>query len=158
MIRKSAMSITTMSKEEREAFLAIPWVAVVSIPEAGRGPLTVPVWYLYEPGSDVRIWTGRNTHKARLLEGAARISLCVQDPKSPYKYVSVEGPVSITPVDYERDVRPMAYRYLGKEMGEGYLESIGGSAGIVTDILVSLRPERWLTVDYSKEGSLPEKT
>ncbi len=150
------MAITSMTKEEREAFLAMPWVAVVSIPEAGRGPLTVPVWYLYEPGNDVRIWTGSRTHKANLLKTAPRISVCVQDPKSPYRYVSVEGPVRIAAVDYERDVRPMAYRYLGKEMGERYLESIGGRAGVVEDILVSFHPERCLTVDYSKESLLPE--
>jgi hypothetical protein len=152
------MSNTTMSKEEREAFLAKPWVAVISIPEAGRGPLTVPVWYLYEPGQDVRIWTGRRTHKAKLLESASRISLCVQDPTSPYRYVSVEGPVSIAPVDFERDVRPMTYRYFGREMGDQYLESIGGRAGVATDILISIHPERWLTVDYSKEGLPLEQT
>ncbi len=111
------MSTTTMTKEEREAFLAQPWIAVVSVPEPGRGPLTVPVWYGYEPGGDVHIWTGKNTHKGRLLESARRISVCVQDPQPPYRYVSVEGPVSIAPVDFEHDVRPMAYRYFGVERG-----------------------------------------
>jgi len=149
------MSNTTMTKEEREAFLAQPWIAVVSIPEDGRGPLTVPVWYGYEPGGDVRIWTGKDTHKGRLLERARRISVCVQDPQPPYRYVSVEGPVSIAAVDYERNVRPMAYRYFGTERGEQYLASIGGPSGVVDDILVSVHPERWLTVDYSKIGPLP---
>jgi hypothetical protein len=149
------MTNTMMTKAEREAFLAQPWIGVVSIPEPGRGPLTVPVWYWYEPGGEVRIWTGKNTHKGRLLEGASRISVCVQDPKPPYRYVSVEGPASVRPVDFERDVRPMAYRYFGADRGEQYLASIGGSAGVVDDILVSVRPERWLTVDYSKIGPLP---
>ena len=80
--------------------------------------------------------------------------MCVQDPQPPYRYVSVEGPVSIAAVDYERDVRPMAYRYFGAERGEQYLASIGGPSGVVDDILVSVHPERWLTVDYSKIGPL----
>jgi hypothetical protein len=145
-----------MTKEERQAFLAKPWIAVISIPEAGRGPLTVPVWYQYEPGGEVRIWTGAKTRKAELLHLAMRLSLCVQDPTPPYKYVSVEGPVSIEPVQFERDVRPMAYRYFGPEVGERYLAEIGGSAGVASDILVRLRPERWLTVDYSKLEPLPK--
>lgn len=141
---------TRMTIEEREAFLAEPRIAVISIPEDGRGPLTVPVWYLYDPGGDVRIWTGRNTRKARLLQSAPRISLCVQDPKPPYRYVSVEGPVSIEPVQFERDVQPMAYHYYGLEKGAQFLASIGGEEGVAEDILVRLHPERWLTVDYSR--------
>ena len=141
---------TAMTIEERETFLAQPWIAVISIAEPGRGPLTVPVWYLYEPGGDVCIWTGAKTRKAGLLKTAQRISVCVQDPKPPYKYVSVEGPVSIEPVQFERDVRPMALRYFGTEMGETYLSRIGGQAGVANDILVRVKPERWLTVDYSK--------
>jgi hypothetical protein len=144
------MSATTMTVKEREAFLAEPWVAVISIPEPGRGPLTVPVWYLYEPGGDVCIWTGSTTRKARLLQAAGRISVCIQDPKPPYMYVSVEGPVSIEPIQFEKYVRPMAYRYFNAEQAERYLGDIGGEAGVAHDILVRVKPERWLTVDYSK--------
>ena len=149
------MSATTMNIEEREAFLNRPLIAVISIPEPGRGPLTVPVWYHYEPGGDLCIWTGSISRKARLLKGAARISVCVQDPRPPYRYVSIEGPVSVEPVQFEKYVRPMALRYFGPEEGEKYLVSIGGSAGVADDILVRIHPERWLTVDYSKVGPPP---
>jgi hypothetical protein len=150
------MIATVMSVEERETFLSQPWIAVISIPEPERGPLTVPVWYLYEPGGDLRFWTGKKTNKARLLQAAGRISVCVQDPHPPYKYVSIEGPISIEPVQFERDVRPLALRYFGAEMGENYLASIGGAAGVAEDILVRVKPERWLSVDYSKLGP-PQK-
>lgn len=33
-----------MTREEREMFLADLHVALVSIPEEARGPLTVPIW------------------------------------------------------------------------------------------------------------------
>ncbi len=139
-----------MTKAEREAFLAEPRVGVISIAELGRGPLTVPVWYLYEPGGDIWVWTGSKTRKAGLLQSAGRTSFCVQDPNPPYKYVSVEGPIQIEPVQYERDVKTMAYRYLGPERGDAYLVEIGGPAGVANDILVRTRPDRWLSVDYSK--------
>ena len=40
----------TMTKEERETFLADVHVAVISVAENGQGPLVVPIWYCYEPG------------------------------------------------------------------------------------------------------------
>ena len=43
-----------MTKQEREGFLADLHVGIISITEEGRGPLTVPIWYLYEPGGEVR--------------------------------------------------------------------------------------------------------
>jgi hypothetical protein len=145
----------SMTQAEREVFLNQPLVAVISIPEPGRGPLTVPVWFYYEPAGDVCIWTGSNSRKGQLLRNATRISICIQEPNPPYKYISIEGPISIEPAQFERDVRPMALRYFGLDVGEEYLTSIGGSAGVVGDILVRLHPERWLTVDYSKLGPLP---
>ena len=38
-----------MTKAEREAFLADVHVGVVSIPEPGGAPVTVPIWYRYAP-------------------------------------------------------------------------------------------------------------
>jgi hypothetical protein len=83
------------------------------------------MWYAYAPGGDVGIWTGRTSAKARLLKRFGRFSLCVQSEELPYKFVSVEGPVSrVEAIDYERDLRPLVYRYLGEEGGEEYLTGI----------------------------------
>ena len=139
-----------MTKPERETFLADLHVGVISIAEKDRGPLTAPIWYDYEPGGELWILTGRDSRKGRLLQEAGRFSLVAQTETPPYKYVSVEGPItSIKKADLERDERPMAHRYLGQELGDGYIESTRGD-GEVHNILVKLRPERWLTVDYAK--------
>ena len=112
-----------MTKQEREAFLADVHIGIISIAEEGRGPLTVPIWYAYDSGGDLRIMTGRESRKGRLLAHAGRFSLCVQKETSPYKYVSVEGPIiSTEAADIERDLRPLAHRYLGKEGGDRYVE------------------------------------
>ena len=42
-----------MTKQEREGFLADLHVGIISVTEEGRGPLTVPIRYLYEPGGEV---------------------------------------------------------------------------------------------------------
>src|SRR5262245_63352917 len=136
-----------MTKQEREAFLADLHIAIISIPEEGRGPLTVPIWYLYEPGGELRVVTARTSRKAQLLQRAGRFSLCVQTETWPYRYVSVEGPiVAIEPADLERDRRPLAHRYFGTRIGDRYIERTRHDESL----LVRMLPERWLTVDYAK--------
>ena len=134
-----------MTRTEREEFLADVHVGVVSIEEAGRGPLTVPIWYSYEPGGDLYFGTGRASRKARLLDAAGRASLIAQTETAPYRYVSVEGPVRI----YEGPLPepPLPVRYLGEEAGRAYIAERSSNGSGVT---YALTPERWLTVDYAK--------
>jgi hypothetical protein len=139
-----------MTRAECEAFLAETHVAVVSVADPGRGPLTVPVWYAYSPRGVVRIVTAAGSEKARRLRAAGRMGLCVQAETAPYKYVSVEGPVVFATPDYERDVRGMALRYLGPEMGEAYLALTADERARDPMILIELRPTRWRSADYSK--------
>jgi uncharacterized protein len=140
-----------MSRAEREAFLAETRVGIVSIGEEGRGPLSVPVWYRYEPGGELRFATGDASRKVRLLRRAGRASLCVQTETAPYLYVSVEGPTTIDTVDFERDTREMALRYLGERMGEAYLAATYPN-GTTSEVLVRLHPERWWSADFRKFG------
>ena len=142
------MSVTTMSVEEREAFLAALHVGIIGVERADGPPLTVPVWYSYEPGGEVVVLLDADSVKGRLIKRAGRFSLCAQDEKAPYKYVSVEGPATITPSDIERDRRPMARRYLGTELGDRYTDTAPQGA---KPIRVAMTPERWFSVDYGKQ-------
>jgi nitroimidazol reductase NimA-like FMN-containing flavoprotein (pyridoxamine 5'-phosphate oxidase superfamily) len=143
-----------MTKQEREAFLADVHVGVISIDEPGRGPLTVPIWYDYQPGGELWIITSRGSRKGKALEAAGRFSLCAQTETVPYKYVTVEGPiVSVEATDPERVGRPMAHRYLGPEMGDAYLEATSADEASRGSVCFRMRPEHWLTVDYAKQFS-----
>jgi len=145
---------TSMTRAEREAFLAGLHVGVISLTDDGRGPLTVPIWYAYVPGGDLQVITDRTSRKGRLLSPGARVSLCVQTEAPPYKYVSVEGPVvSIEPADRERDTRPLAHRYLGEDLGNRYIAATEEDRSAGGSVLVRIRPERWLSVDYAKQFS-----
>lgn len=108
--------------------------------------MSVPVWYGYAPGGDVWLITGRTSMKGKLLSVAKRATLTVQTEDAPYRYVMVEGPVSIGEADMEKHERPLAHNYLGREMGDAYVAANGGG----DNILVTITPERWLTGDYSK--------
>jgi nitroimidazol reductase NimA-like FMN-containing flavoprotein (pyridoxamine 5'-phosphate oxidase superfamily) len=140
-----------MREAQREEFLAGVHVGIVCLPEAGRGPLAVPIWYDYEIGGQIRFLTDKGTRKERLLSEGVRISLCAQDENPPYRYVTIEGPVvSIEPADLERDARPMARRYLGIEGGDRYTDQ-ESAPGIDDAILVKVRPDHWLSADYGDE-------
>src|SRR5262245_5565340 len=136
-----------MSRAEREAFLAATHVAVVSVAEDGRGPCAAPVWYHYAPGGEVRFAIGPESRKARLLHRAGRASLCVQTETPPYLYVSVEGPTSIEEVDFERDIREMALRYLGPRLGAASLRATYPN-GTTDEALIRLKPSRWWSRDF----------
>jgi len=141
------MSDTRMSEQERQSFLADLHVGVLSIPRQDGAPLTAPIWYDYQPGGEVWVLVGKSSLKARLLSEGSQVTLVAQQEAMPYAYVSIEGTVTgIRPADKDQDTLPMATRYLGDEMGAAYTE-----ANAVNDSLrVSIRADRWLTVDYAK--------
>lgn len=136
-----------MSSSERELFLSALHVGIISIPRATKGPLTVPIWYDYQPGGEVWVITDTDSIKGKLLTKASRISLCAQTETAPYQYVSVEGPFTTRPSTQE-ELLAMAVRYLGEEQGKAYAEnSAGGGEG---SIVVAIAPETWFSVDYNK--------
>jgi PPOX class probable F420-dependent enzyme len=139
------MSVT-MNRDEREQFLAGVHVGVISVASVdGGGPLAVPVWYAYQPGGTVDVITGSGTRKATAIRAAGRFSLCAQDERPPYKYVTVEGPVAIEEPSHDERLA-LARRYLGPENGDAYVSAnpTGGQ------IVCRMSPEHWLTVDYGK--------
>jgi nitroimidazol reductase NimA-like FMN-containing flavoprotein (pyridoxamine 5'-phosphate oxidase superfamily) len=141
-----------MTTDERQAFLADLHVGVLSVAAGGGAPLTLPIWYAYEPGGDLWIITGSSSRKATLIAQAGRFSLCAQTEAPPYRYVSVEGPVrSVDPADVEKHTRPMARRYLGDALGDQYIEATEGQEGGTGSVIIRMRPDRWRTTDYAKQ-------
>jgi hypothetical protein len=138
--------MTQMTLAEKQAFLAEPHVGVLSIARPDAGPLTVPVWYDYRPGGALWFLTGIDSRKGRLLAPGVRISLCAQTETPPYRYVSVEGPVTaLDPVTDE--LLPMAIRYLGDTGGRAYAAGSNEES-----VVVRVEPLQWLAVDYGKSS------
>lgn len=139
----------SMSVDEREAYLAGVHVGVLSVAGGGgRPPLTVPVWYEYEPGGEVRMITGRQSRKADLIRNEGRFSLCVQTEQVPYKYVTVEG--SLVAIDEPTQPslrRAIAERYLGPKGAERYIAATPNEAA--ESVTIRMKPERWLTADFT---------
>jgi nitroimidazol reductase NimA-like FMN-containing flavoprotein (pyridoxamine 5'-phosphate oxidase superfamily) len=138
------MSDGSMTRAEREAFLADVHVGVLAIDEPGRGPMSAPIWYLYDDGAVVMNIDGDSV-KAKLARTAGRASLTVQTEAAPYKYVTVEGPVTLEAGTYE--ALRMAVRYLGEELGKWYVDEYEHPDA---PVVLRLVPEHWRTYDFGK--------
>lgn len=135
-----------LSKDERERFLAGPRIAALSVDAgAGRGPLTVPIWYQYVPGGEPWILTGAGSRKARLIEAAGCFSLMVEQAEPTLRYVAVDGPVSrIEPGTDDHHVE-LAHRYLPTERAERFLQFAMAQLG--EQVVIYLRPQHWVSTD-----------
>ncbi|ADG79325.1 Pyridoxamine 5'-phosphate oxidase-related FMN-binding protein OS=Tsukamurella paurometabola (strain ATCC 8368 / DSM / CCUG 35730 / CIP 100753 / JCM 10117/ KCTC 9821 / NBRC 16120 / NCIMB 702349 / NCTC 13040) OX=521096 GN=Tpau_2727 PE=4 SV=1 [Tsukamurella paurometabola] len=135
-----------LTASEKQHFLAEPHVAAFSIAEQGRGPLTVPVWYAYEPGGKPWITISPHSRKMRAISDAGRFSLMVDTVTPRTMYVTVEGPVSELRPSTDEEIYAMAARYLQGAELDGYLafaDQLGEHATVV------LEPEHWLGADLT---------
>ncbi|WP_433662758.1 pyridoxamine 5'-phosphate oxidase family protein [Nocardia sp. CA-128927] len=135
------------TEAERQEFLAGKHIAVLSVAATdGRPPTSVPIWYDYTPGGDIRINTGAGNRKARLIQEAGAVTVTVQREELPYQYVIVEGTVVDAATPAPRDAREaIAIRYLGPDEGRSFADSMDGTQSV----LFTIRPDRWLSQDYS---------
>lgn len=136
-----------LSENERRQFLADVHVGVLAVQASGgRPPASVPIWYDYTADGLIRINTGAETRKARLIRDAGTVTLTVQREDPPYQYVVVEGTVVDTVHPSPPDVREViAVRYLGVEGGRAFVQSMADA----DSVLFVVRPDRWLTADFS---------
>jgi nitroimidazol reductase NimA-like FMN-containing flavoprotein (pyridoxamine 5'-phosphate oxidase superfamily) len=140
-----------MSRDECEAFLADVHIGVVSVSDPERGPLTAPLYYTYEPGGEIRFSTPASSRKGQLLAEGVRVSFLVQKEDMPQAYVSVEGPVTrVEPSTQEAEVE-IASRYLGADVAENYVASRKEVRANDPNVIVHIRPERWLSRDFMRQ-------
>lgn len=137
-----------MTRAEREAFLADVHIGVLAINEAGMGPSTAPIWYLYEPGGEIEFSMSGTSRKAQLLEVGSRVSLVAQREAMPPAYVSVEGVVtSIGDPVTDEFIERLYRQYLDDDEVQRRLDARDGAGG---SVILRVRPENWRTTDYSK--------
>ncbi len=132
-----------MSIAERASFLAGVHVGVLAVNEPRRAPLALPVWYRYVDGVIV-INVAEGSKKEALLRKSKRATLTVQDEEPPYRYVSVEGPITIE--SGPSNPYPVAIHYLGAESGIAYVEA---NPELFDTSVIRLTPKHWRCVDFA---------
>ena len=141
-----------MTPAEREAFLAEVHVAVVTVADDGScGPLAIPLWYDYQPGGEIIVVTDGNSRKAQLIRKVGRVTVCAQTQETPYRYASAEGPVTAIEDTITVEQRwELAVATWATRAPTRYIEATRD----ITDRMcaVHIRPEHWLTRNYTKTG------
>ena len=134
-----------LSKDEIEAFLRRPNVAVVATVGPDGGPHAVPTWYEYDDG-EIVLHAGLRSRKYRNLRHNDRVSICVDTKTAPYQAVVVYGRASLEVGADEVRLRRMAVAYLGEALGNAYADTFGGEPVAI----VRVAPERIVSWDYGR--------
>jgi uncharacterized protein len=141
----------TLGRAEREEFLALPHVAILGVAgDDGRPPSTLPTWYDYRPGGNIAVVTRKGKRKSRLIARAGVVSISVQQPRRPYRYVTVEGTVVEQRRPTADELAGVGRRYLPADSVDGWVAwELGGGNASGDPEYIEIRPDRWLTRDFS---------
>jgi PPOX class probable F420-dependent enzyme len=131
-----------MTDEERRRFLSEGTrTAKLATVRADGRPHVVPVWFVLD-GDDIVFQTGRDTVKGRNILRDGRVTLCVDDERPPYSYVSVEGHATAAnnPPEALAWATRIAARYMGPDLAEAY----GRRNAVPGELLVRVTPIKTL--------------
>jgi len=79
-------------------------------------PQVTPVWVDYD-GKHVRINSALGRVKDKNIRRDPRVSLAIQDPENPYRYLEIRGKVvEITQKGADDHINTLAKKYLGKDV------------------------------------------
>jgi hypothetical protein len=103
---------TEIPEKFRDLFTKRTFAHLATLMPDGQ-PQVSPVWVDFD-GRFVVFNTARDRQKDRNLRRDARVSLSLQDPDNPYRYVEVRGRVAeSTEEDADAHIDRLAKKYLG---------------------------------------------
>jgi PPOX class probable F420-dependent enzyme len=79
-------------------------------------PQVTPVWVDYD-GKYVRVNSARGRRKDKNIARDPRVSLAIQDPENPYRYLEIRGKVvEATEKGADDHINSLSKKYLGKDV------------------------------------------
>jgi PPOX class probable F420-dependent enzyme len=76
-------------------------------------PQVTPVWFDYD-GKHVRVNSALGRVKDKNIRRDPRVSLSIQDPENPYRYLEIRGKVvDITQTGADEHINSLSQKYLG---------------------------------------------
>lgn len=95
-----------------------------------------PVWFALD-GADVVFTTGSGSVKAAALRRDPRLSICVDDQRPPYTFVTIQGEARLSeePAELKRWATVLGGRYMGADRAEEY----GTRNAVPGELLVRVR-------------------
>jgi PPOX class probable F420-dependent enzyme len=114
--------------DELRAFLDRPRTfARIATVGAGSAPQVTTMWFRRD-GDTIRMVCKPEVAKARNVRRNPRVAVVVEHPDDPYRYYQFRGTATIDgdQVAADAETRLLAYRYLGQERGDAYLQTVAG--------------------------------
>jgi PPOX class probable F420-dependent enzyme len=110
------MAIATQVLEKYSDLLQKKAFANLATLMSDGSPQVTPVWFDYD-GQHVRVNSALGRVKDKNMRRDPRVSLAIQDPDNPYRYVEIRGKVvEITQNGADDHINSLAQKYLGKSV------------------------------------------
>jgi len=113
--------------------------AKVAVVRADGSPHVAPVWVDLD-GDDVVFMTSADTVKGRAIRRDPRVSLCWDDERPPFSFVTVAGRAS-TSTDPD-ELLEWATRIAARYMGDEHAEEYGHRNAVSPEMVVRVRPTK----------------
>ncbi len=127
-----------MSPAELRAFLLdAPRTGKCAVVRRDGRPHVTPIWFDLD-GDDWLFTTHESSIKGRSIRRDGRVSICVDDERPPFSYVTVEGRAAASE-DLD-ELRRWAARIGGRYMGAENAEAYGRRNGVPGELLVRVTP------------------
>ena len=140
--------MTEMSKAEVARFLMQgTFTGKLATVRNDGSPHVVPIWFVVENGKgggkagNIILTTGETSIKANNIQHDDRVSICIDDQKPPFSFVTIHGTAKIYPYKQKEVLEwatKIAERYVGKKNAKTYGEVNSGEGAV----LVRIRPTK----------------
>jgi PPOX class probable F420-dependent enzyme len=113
--------------------------AKLAVVRKNGSPHVAPVWVALD-GDDVVFMTSAETIKGKALLRDPRVSLCFDDDRPPFSFVTIAGTVTLStePDDLLHWATLIGGRYMGAEQAEAF----GKRNAVPPEMVVRVTPER----------------
>ena len=146
-----------MNSEEVENFLSLPLIAKLSTHNKDGTIHTVPIWFKFRDG-EILLGTQEISQKVQNIKRDSRVTLLVDTSEPRLKGVILYGNAKL---EYESVIPKRVSifeKYMEPQDAAGLAERL---ANTWSPVVISIKPERIVSFDYSKGfglGSSPEAT
>lgn len=140
--------MTEMSKAEVARFLMQgTFTGKLATVKKDGSPHVVPIWFVVENGKgrgragNIILTTGDTSVKANNIQQDGRVSICIDDQKPPFSFVTIHGTAKIYPYKQKEVLEwatKIAERYVGKKSAKTYGEVNSGEGAV----LVRIKPTK----------------
>lgn len=135
---ESLQPLEALSEDQMDVFLRSPVSARLACLRPDGSPHVIPLWQEWD-GKAFTVIAWQGSHWPEYVLQNPAVSLTVDEPWPPLRRVVARGQArpldNLKPGDLERLVNRLARRYLGRDLGEWYLQQVDRAFRIEVDLL-----------------------